>query len=270
MLFHSATIGKGHIDFNHTDFGVGNVSFYSTQFGEGNITFNYAKFGDKQKKLNNSSLSFCNAKFDDGNVSFDYTDFYCNRVTFSGVEFKESITLKGTQSRCVIDLTATKINFPINLDKSHIGYDSSTYGKNTTAAFRRLKKLAKEAEDNEREIDFFAKEIRSSYKYALKEKKFTRYAYQLYDFFSDFGRSFTRPLFFLLSSGILFSSIYGFILFDQNIIAPYVPLLPIIIILILSVIVTLYKKHPILNTATLSGYLHRFSFIIFYVFLNAS
>ena len=74
--------------------------------------------------------------------------------------------------------------------------------------YRKLKKLATEAKDHERELEFFSYELRAGYFY--KRNGLQYFPVLLYGLFSDFGRSVWRPTLGLvmtwsLAAGVFFS-----------------------------------------------------------------
>jgi hypothetical protein len=61
------------------------------------------------------------------------------------------------------------------------------------AKWRALRRMAEMGHDHERKLDFFAREIISA-RYHPSTTRLEKVIGHLYEFFSDFGRSFTRPL----------------------------------------------------------------------------
>ena len=100
-------------------------------------------------------------------------------VHFSGTkEFDlSSSTIKGEINcselhvPCALNLCHSQLTHPLNLHNVHIDFHRERYlyifsratNQEDAACFRRLKKLAKDASDHERSIDFFAKEMRADY-----------------------------------------------------------------------------------------------------------
>ena len=71
----------------------------------------------------------------------------------------------------VLNLSHTKLVYPIDIDSVNINYRRSNLyfifrraiNVTDSTSFRRLKILAKESVDNDRALDFYAKEMRTAY-----------------------------------------------------------------------------------------------------------
>jgi len=90
-----------------------------------------------------------------------------------------------------------------------------TSDANASAHFRELKRRAVEAHDRDRELEFFAQEIRTARFHARQLPtwipRLARLRFWfglLYGTFSNFGRSFLRPLFFWLLLVVGFAAFY--------------------------------------------------------------
>jgi pentapeptide repeat protein len=90
-----------------------------------------------------------------------------------------------------------------------------TLDKDAPARFRDLKRRANEAQDRDRELEFFAQEIRTSRFHAKGLPAFVPRAWEwrfwfglFYGMFSNFGRSLWRPLLFWLALFIGFAVFY--------------------------------------------------------------
>lgn len=73
--------------------------------------------------------------------------------------------------------------------------------------YRRLKELAISAKDHDRELEFFANELRAKRFHETKGFGALAWSY-LYEWFSDFGRSVYRPLVSLYTTVVLFGFVY--------------------------------------------------------------
>lgn len=213
IIFYKAQFGNGIVSFNHATFGNGDVSFFNAKFGDGFFSFYDAEFGS-------GSVSFGSIKKSGGIFEFTPKDVSkCTHLNFAHSVFDCVVDVSEIESPVVLDFTGSRITHPVDLDGARIGFKKEPYkpfkwlgtfhkaarSKDATA-FRRLKKLAKEADDHERVLDFFAKEMRASYWHSLRGWKL--FAYMAYDIVSDYGRSVKRPLIGLISTLALFSCIY--------------------------------------------------------------
>jgi hypothetical protein len=243
VSFSNAQFGDGNVSFTNAKFGDGYVSFNGAKFGDGNVSFINAKFGDEDvsfanAKFGDGNVSFHNAKFGDGNVSFHNAEFgdvvmlftqmavkgnfyfepeqirNCSELTFRGTQFDGSLTLHNINVGCVIDLRNTKISRPIDLDnvkttfltEKRFGLFHRAKSASDTTCYRRLKKLAKEADDHDSALEFFAQEKRSGYWHDVRGAELL--FYYAYDFVSNFGRSISRPLMGLFLTWFAFAEAY--------------------------------------------------------------
>ncbi|WLQ15404.1 hypothetical protein O5O45_05650 [Hahella aquimaris] len=184
------------VDFSKTEFGRGGVIFDDNSFGESRLTFRFIS--------------------SQGSFIFKGNDVQLVRsIDFSSSNFEGELSLSGLTTSSVVDFRHTKFDRSIDLDKIDIGYKKEdlyfcfSMAKNPDAStcFRKLKKLAKEAEDHRRALDFFAKEMKSDYWRGLTGGRL--FAYYLYDVVSDYGRSIKRTLILFCVSFLIFGVIYS-------------------------------------------------------------
>lgn len=179
---------SGRVWFIKTIFSA-NANFISTNF-EGISIFEEAKF------IGNSGIATGTAYFTAAR-SADY--FSLEGTSFENVPYFD-------QTR--FDEAPTLDNIIVN-PSSHA--DDSRY---LPSRWRHLRRLATQGYDHERERDFFAEEIksrRSVFDFWNGRNCGRWWTGILYQGFSDFGRSLTRPLFWFLGSVLAFAHSYIFV-----------------------------------------------------------
>ncbi|PHS77154.1 MAG: hypothetical protein COB59_09620 [Rhodospirillaceae bacterium] len=224
-------IFPGVVEFSTCQFS--NANFTDAIFSGGPAIFIKAKFFGKSTSFKRAQFSggdafFINAEFCDGDVGFGNAIFsggdalfqtarfefgayfheaeFKHDAIFSIVNFEHVVVFKDAIFSCVPDFRYSNIKVHFSLHGMIIDFSSElediyfrgAWWKKVTDRdiadkLRRLKELAGLAKDHEREQEFFALE--------LQAKRFheTTHFWSLvlsvfYQFFSDFGRSFLRPL----------------------------------------------------------------------------
>ncbi|MEW8254818.1 MAG: hypothetical protein AB2747_10720 [Candidatus Thiodiazotropha taylori] len=231
--FTVAKFGQGNVHFNKAVFNVGKVQFANTEFGDGNVSFLCAKFSNeivtfKGAKFGIGVADYSGAKFnyvgiDFTNISKEQGRFIfspqcldgCKKIDFTGSTFNSLLIFTGIDSPVPINLSHVKLSNPIDFYNVNINYRSKynafifrkAIDPADSAGFRRLKVLAKSSGDNERALEFYAKEMRTSYWHRITGLSLL--LFYLYDWVSDYGRSIIRPLTGLL----LFIIVPGYIYF---------------------------------------------------------
>ncbi|MEW5250578.1 hypothetical protein [Microbulbifer discodermiae] len=223
VSFYGARFGDGDVNFDRASFGDGVVYFIETNFGDGRVTFNKASFGDgvvsfEEANFGDGDVDFFGARFGDGDVHFDQVIFGDGDVSFRGASFPGAIVLDKARFHRVPDFRQVNFGREISLHNTEVGYQEEWYGiflkkavnEEASDRLRGLRRMAAEARDHTREMDFFAKENRAKYIHELN--LFQYFPIFLYDFFSDFGRSILRPV-----VGLLFT-IFGsaWVFYDQS------------------------------------------------------
>jgi uncharacterized protein YjbI with pentapeptide repeats len=141
-----------------------------------------------------------------GAVVFDDSVFE-HGADFAAIDSKTTFSLANATFRQVPNvLGATFRGLRLdNVDTPAYPLLGWTRDKDATARFRELKRRAEDARDHDRELEFFAQEIRTSRFHAKGLPSFVPRAWEwrfwfglLYGTFSDFGRSLWRPLLFWL------------------------------------------------------------------------
>lgn len=157
-----------------------------------------AVFGSEAKF---SNATFCNR------ASFFRAQFMMGAI-FSATTFKGITTnLTFVHFRTVPDFRTTKFDFPPNFQGTEIDYRVKPYGIESlfhcaagseyAARYRRLKQLAAEAKDHEKELEFFAYELKAKRFYETRD--FGPILLNVaYDWLSNYGRSVARPMLWLV------------------------------------------------------------------------
>ncbi len=246
-LFNSATFSGGAV-FNSATFSGGAV-FNSATFS-GDAVFSSATFsGDAffESATFSGGAKLDSAKFSSyaefGNATFSGMTWF-NEALFEGYISFHHVIFEGKSSFIAIkaqsfaSFKAAKFQFVPDFNQAHFleapQFDDSDFSKalnyeqsedkvNLSSFWRSLKRLAIQGHDHERELLFFAEEIKSQR--GIQDKLLprplnywnnkpvwpggTRYWFGgFYQYFSDFGRSVIWPLLWLLGFGVLFYIFY--------------------------------------------------------------
>lgn len=221
--FSRAIINNSSISFWGATFGYGHVSFYKTSFGNGNIKFFGANFGD-------GNVNFSEAEFGKCNIDFEYCKFNghlklfnlkkstnIQSLSFKHATFHQSFDISGNTFHCVPDLTFTEKAHQLSLDSvkcepkrstnNHCFIAHKINDKSDIPKLRRLKEIAEESKDYERALDFHAREMRAK-RWHVNTSFWGLLLDYSFDFFSNYGRSEKRPLFWLFVTWIFFAIPY--------------------------------------------------------------
>ncbi|NQU57708.1 MAG: pentapeptide repeat-containing protein [Rhodospirillales bacterium] len=222
------TDGRG-VDFQNVDFTAkenqmitfddftfpGDVDFFRARFlhasfkkaiFKGKTQFTGTLFKDSaffQGAVFKGEVEIISASFY-GGIGFNNTTFEKD-ASFIGTTFAGPVALFGSHFKIVPDLRLSEFKKHITLHDLKVEFRHPT--KETDAdMYRRLKELAVNSGDHEREQRFFAYELIA--KRGHETHGLTLIPNYLYEFFGNFGRSLTLPCFWLLSvwfiSGILY------------------------------------------------------------------
>ena len=204
---------------------VNSLSFFAGASFEGDTSFRSAHFRDP---VDFGNANFRNqAKFDrskfDTHVAFLNTTFagpvtFCSAdissAKFVGTKFEAPVDFSDSRFGHVPDFRITSLKVPPNFhgiaiefatDTDHRGFLQRVLRRalqrEDSASFRRLRQLAGEVKDHERELMFFAQEMRAKRFY--ETTGFWPISLNAaYDWLSDYGRSIVRPLMWLAASTI--------------------------------------------------------------------
>ena len=225
------------VDFDSTKFG-GGAHFKSAEF-EGRASFQEATFF--------RGASFTDTKFKNGANYMDATflgltafhdsEFegaamflqcsFKRSVSFVGSSFKKIAIFKAVSGKGFFSVSNVKFSSLPDFTEAHfeeaplfddVELKPECFEKlqahetklNLPSHWRALKRLAIQAHDHERELQFFKGEIiaRRGTEDKLTHARF--WLGRLYQLLSDFGRSMGRPLFWLGISLVLFATIYAY------------------------------------------------------------
>ena len=210
LSFRGAVFYGCELNFTGSLFAEGTVDFSEVLFNEDAVIFSDVWFDACELKFNNSHW-VGRMLFSPGEASL------CKTLDFSSSKFEGELSFLKLKTNAVIDLRHSRLSHPIDLNSIDIDFElakekvfgvfSQAKNPDASTCFRRLKKLAKESDDHQRALDFFAKEIKSSYWYDLKGWKLL--LYYGYEFTSNFGRSFRLPFLWLTLFTLLFSCFYN-------------------------------------------------------------
>src|SRR6266550_2718152 len=199
----SGTVFSQAVSFRAATF-HGDANFNDTRF-EVSACFDHAEF--------RLFTDFSHARFEQLSVSgaefsreANFEHAWFNRSHFTGVAFKHALTRFTEASfRHVPDFRATTFETPPLFQRVNVEYAryqgpnfcrrwmSCAAGDDDAVKFRRLKELAADWRDHERELEFFANELRAKRFY--ETKSFGGIALNwAYDQFFNFGRSIWRPI----------------------------------------------------------------------------
>lgn len=222
IIFDESSIKGGVINFSKCDFENSRLTFDKAAISSGSKMFESSKFGDTsfdQTDMGGGVVSFKHSSWKGGCIFSPASADKLIKIDFSSVSIDGELSFGDFETQCVIDLRHTKLARPIDLDRANIKFTSTkadrkwwrfnyeiAKDKEDSTRYRRLKKLAKDADDLDRQLEFFANEMRSSYGHSIKGSKLGLFL--LYDKMSDYGRSVSRPSCSLLVTLIMFGLVY--------------------------------------------------------------
>lgn len=183
--------------------------------------FDKAQFHQYAYLVHTQFHSYANFESSEFDHCLDLThSHFKGETVFDGVSFKDDALFTGLnvthhlirfRKACfckVPDFRASKFAVPPNMEGMNVEYVNFTrapiwhlwagraLGGEDAARFRRLKELAGDARNHERELDFFAKELRAKRFY--ETRGFGPILLSMaYEILSDFGKSVERPIFWL-------------------------------------------------------------------------
>ncbi|MBU6954519.1 pentapeptide repeat-containing protein [Hahella sp. HN01] len=238
--FQNVTVEGEHFNFCENDLEDCDSIFEFSKFRCNNATFVSTWFRGKKTSFRNCEFDECNVYlnsiYSKGVFIFEPARVVgVNAIDMSSSLFDGVLSISGISVPEVIDLRHSKLQCPIDLDKTKICHRSEVVdlkvirrisqvsaiferffswffifkqavSPDSSTCYRRLKKLAKEAEDHKSALDFFAKEMRSDYWRGITGVRL--FFFFLYDLFSDYGRSVLRPLLCLIFSFLIFGGGY--------------------------------------------------------------
>ena len=239
---------KNIADFGNVTF-MSDANFDLTKFGkyayfnfadfEGRVSFQEAIFSDRavfwcaefKRQADFKAATFFRL------ANFAYTEFegdalfpqcsFSNAVYFGDSSFKKFASFKAIRGKSIFSLHNVKFRNVPDFTEAHFeeapqfddvelkpeGFKKSQAHEskpNLPSHWRALRRLAIQAHDHERELQFFKGEIIAR-RGSEDKRTHARYWFGLlYQLLSDFGRSMGRPLIWLGISLMLFAAIYAF------------------------------------------------------------
>lgn len=215
---------RGNVKFEDATF-IGEALFYKAEFS-GAAIFDDTKFGGAtwfNDAIFSNSLNFDRSLFETV-ASFRNASFK-GRSSFIAIEGKSYFSFEDAKFHVAPDFNQAHFTEAPQFDNADFSNAQQSKG-NFSSSWRSLKRLAIQGHDHERELMFFAEEIKSQrgiqdkalphlIDYINTNNKDTlwpggaRYWLgYLYEYSSNFGRSVMLPLFWLLALGFLFYWVY--------------------------------------------------------------
>jgi hypothetical protein len=216
---------KKTLFFNSADFDdavfFGNADFWGAIFS-GRLDIRRVKFNGKAR--------FFGATFD-GLATFWHTDFrgevdfeaasfrnitgvgetkFAAEANFSGIRSERAFRIRGAQFKCVPDFS--EADFKQAVDFEDVLFPSPSFWKvgdpGLVKRYRALRRMAIQSADYDREQIAFTGEMRSKRGTEHKVYNPAFWFGIIYDVLGSFGYSIGRPLFFWITSNLLFALIY--------------------------------------------------------------
>lgn len=201
----------------------GNISFDGSVFERSNCYFRvvifHSEFNFRNVRLNSGHLTFNQAVFsaentdfqnlliNDGNVDFQNTK-HQGKTIFAGSIFSQSLNFEETSFKSVPDFLRTQIAAHFTFHAMTIdAYDPMEVVGNEQDKYRRLKEIAIQSKDHEKEFEFFASELRA--KNHEENIGIAKLPIWIYEIVSDFGRSIFMPFFGLVYTFMVYANIYA-------------------------------------------------------------
>lgn len=237
--FFEAKFDGGSADFSKAEFCGEDADFSFTKFSGGDAFFILAEFIESRAIFRNTDFSggtanfnfakfisgyvdFSESKFSGGPAYFCFADFRSesdefNDAIFAGASFSGPVDMEDSFFSTVPDFRRSTLTAHFTCHEMNVGYPTNPkkewlfFKKAATNSdadkFRRLKELAVQARDHQREQDFFAKELKA--KRFFETTGFSLIPNYLYEWTSDFGRSLWRPVLCLGLTWLIFGLLYG-------------------------------------------------------------
>jgi len=202
VMFDDANF-EGHTAFIEATFD-GTVQFGRVRF-KGNADFNRTTFEEVawfDEAMFNSAASFQGTTFKK-KAQFDRATFKW-RPWFDGASFEDVVFLEDSEFLEVPDFRRTTFEKGVNLNRMAVS--PGRVNVDSADKYRRLKKIAVEGKDHDREQYFFACELRA--KRGFETRGLALVPNYLYEWTSDFGRSVWRPVLWLADVWLYFGLLY--------------------------------------------------------------
>ncbi|WP_299496909.1 hypothetical protein [uncultured Shewanella sp.] len=218
VSFRHSSFKCRRVNFNETVFENNNVDFHATRFElTGNDTF---ELNVTKARFSDAALNFSNVEFIAGcfHLDFDGSIFngsvnfqkmkgtrHIEVFNFRHCTFEKSFNIAHNHFNCIPDLTYTKIAHHVSVDAVTINVKkqlnqfvcNEVVDIGDIERVRRLKNLAEESKDHQSMIDFHIEELRAK-RWVSTKGVFPLLLSYLYDIFGGFGRSYKKPIIWLL------------------------------------------------------------------------
>jgi hypothetical protein len=206
---------SGGTDFTNCKFYGDEVNFKFSTFSGNTTAFDYAVFECQEVVFTRSNFlgggaGFTGAKFIGGAARFPGAVFNCP-VSMDNTTFKEVPDFRRTYIKAHFTLKGVEVNFSKEPVKGS-RFRWKAIEERDPDRLRRLKQMAADVLDHDREQKFFALELQAKRDYETTD--WALISSYLYEWLSDFGRSIKRPLLGLLviwiSNGLFFADCPNF------------------------------------------------------------
>lgn len=177
----------------------GSLSFRNSIFSIGRIDFGSCYFAGENTDFDGVALQ-------SGQLTFEQS-LHTGKTSFSGGKFFGSLNFEHSDFSTPPDFRRTQISSHFSFHEMTIEpFDESKTERSTEDKYRRLKEIAIQSRDHEKELEFFAKELKT--KNYWETNFFRKIPVWAYDNFSDFGRSLWRPFVGLSVIWFAFGTLY--------------------------------------------------------------
>lgn len=245
VTFFGSEFASGGISFANADFGGANVIFIGAKFGTGNINLRGSKYQGSFVSFNNSvfgpgSISLISAQFSD--AVFDFSglqiegNLLCRKLKAKSADFSETLVSgivdwTNAQFGSIPDLRQTKLDRAPEVARMSVpapamvhiiseqeqqkrGLSKHDFWQLVAAdgddvlKLRKLKAMAIDANDHEKDGEFFAYEMMAKRGWETKGA-FGLLANWLYWITSNYGRSYEVPFYWMVASFVGFATHYA-------------------------------------------------------------
>lgn len=213
-----ATFGSGNINFDRVMFGDGDVSFEKSVFGDGDICFDHATFGNGNVNFEGARLIACKLWFVGLHVygNLDCTSLKAQRATFRNTTVDGLADWTDAEFRSIPDFRQMKLDRAPEVARMTVpppkmtGWWPLSVAKDQqdVLKFRKLKAMAIDANDHEKDGEFFAYEMLAKRGWETKGS-IGLTANWLYWVLSSYGRSYVVPLCWMALSFVGFAAYYA-------------------------------------------------------------
>lgn len=186
------------------------ATFWNANF-KGSAFFNKTEFYEaadfKSITLNSGSrMEFIGAVFSE-NASFSESKLE-GPLNLEGSKFEIVPDFRRSELKSHFTLHNIKVRYKKHKTKKFWGFFSKVNHPRDIDKFRRLKEIAVSAKDHDKELEFFANELKAKRGYEVTDLALLLSF--LYEWCCDFGRSVIRPFILLVATWFVFGIIYKY------------------------------------------------------------